>query len=120
MLSPAEVVAAQLDAYNARDIEQFIQFWAEDVQVYQFPDTPLFSGRPELRQRHDVRFQEPDLHAELLHRRVIGPWVFDQELVTRNFPEGRGTLEVAAVYDVQGGKIVRAWFTFGVPVLIAQ
>lgn len=116
-MNPEQVVAAQLDAYNARNIEQFVQYWAEDVQVYQFPNTLLFSGLPELRRRHEARFQEPDLHAELLHRRVIGNWVFDQERVTRNFPEGRGTLEVAAVYDVQEGKIRRAWFVFGEPVL---
>lgn len=112
---PEEVVHRQLDAYNDRDLNRFVQFWAEDVEVFEHPDTLLFSGLDALRERHAERFREPDLHAQVLHRRVIDQFVIDQELVTRNFPDGLGTLEVAAIYEVQNSKIRRAWYIFGQP-----
>ena len=37
----------------------------------------------------------------------------DHELVTRDFPDGPGTIELIAMYEVQGEKIVRAWFKLG-------
>ena len=70
-------------------------------------------------QRHAVRFQEPDLHGRLVKRMVVGDKVVDQEVVTRNFPEGRGSIEVIAIYQVVQGRIVKAWFMFGEPTLEA-
>jgi putative hydrolase of HD superfamily len=37
----------------------------------------------------------------------------DHEIVTRNFPEGRGTLEMLCVYEVAEGRIRKASFAFG-------
>ena len=47
----------------------------------------------------------------------VGNLVVDREVVTRNFPEGRGTVDVIAIYDVDGGRIARAWFKLGAPML---
>lgn len=30
-------VQKQLEAYNARDIEDFMQWWAHDCEYYEFP-----------------------------------------------------------------------------------
>lgn len=60
-----------------------------------------------------MRFQEPNLHARLLHRIVIGNRVADSEEVTRTFPEGTGRIELLALYEVQDGRIVKAWFIQG-------
>jgi putative hydrolase of HD superfamily len=57
--------------------------------------------------------QEPDLHARLLGRTVMGNLVIDHEIVTRNFPEGLGTIEMIAMYEVSGDRIGRGWFKFG-------
>ena len=37
----------------------------------------------------------------------------DLEIVTRNVPEGRGTVEMLCVYEVVDGRIVRASFASG-------
>mgnify|MGYP000973896480 FL=1 len=55
----------------------------------------------------------PDLYARLLGRTVMGNLVIDHELVTRNFPEGIGTIELIAIYEVRGEHIARGWFKFG-------
>jgi putative hydrolase of HD superfamily len=118
--SPAALlVGRQLDAYNARDIEAFMACWAEDAEVYAHPATLLASGAAAIRARHVERFREPDLFGRLLGRMAVGGLVVDREVVTRNFPEGRGQVDVIALYEVVDGRIAKAWFRMGEPVLDA-
>lgn len=112
-LRPEDVVQQQLDAYNARDIDAFMAYWAEDAQYYEHPDTLLASGKAEIRERHIARFREPSLYGERVKRMVLGSMVIDQEVVTRNFPQGRGKMDVIAIYEVEQGKILKAWFKVG-------
>src|SRR5580693_760806 len=66
MTSDAEaVVARQLDAYNARDIDAFMAAWREDAEYFEHPDRLLARGAAEIRIRHEIRFKEPDLHGKL-------------------------------------------------------
>ena len=80
-----------------------------------FSDTVQFlaSGATQLRERFAARFQEPNLHATLLNRMVMGNVVIDHERVTRTFPEGPGKIELIAIYEVKDGRIARATFIFG-------
>lgn len=114
-LAAEAVIAGQLAAYNARDIEAFMAFWHEGAEIFEHPSTLLAAGAAEIRARHLVRFREPDLHGELIARMSVGNLVVDREIVTRNFPEGLGTIDVIAIYEVEGGKIARAWFKMGTP-----
>jgi hypothetical protein len=116
-IDPTEIVGRQLDAYNARDIDAFMACWAEDARFFAFPDTLLAEGAQHIRERHVLRFQEPNLHGRLVARMAVGTMVVDQEIVTRTFPEGTGTVEVIAIYEVEGGLIRKAWFKLGAPVL---
>jgi hypothetical protein len=113
---PEAVVGRQLEAYNARDIEAFMRCWHEDALYYAHPEELLARGAAAIRARHVARFQEPDLHGRLIGRFAVGSLVVDRETVTRNFPEGRGHVEVIAIYEVVQGKIVKAWFKQGAPV----
>jgi hypothetical protein len=112
---PTKVVQRQLDAYNARDIDGFMDCWAADAQVFAFPDELLADGAAEVRARHVIRFQEPNLFGRLLARFSVGSLVIDHETVTRTFPEGPGTVDVIAIYEVADGLIGRAWFRMGAP-----
>lgn len=107
--SPAAVVQHQLDAYNAKDLDALVAVYADDAELYEFPSTLLARGSGALRERFAIRFQEPNLHAELLHRIVAGDKVIDHERITRDFPEGLGTLELTMIYEVKAGRIARAW-----------
>ena len=110
---PVTVVQRQLDAYNARDIDALMSTYADDIEQFDFPSTVLAVGAAAVRARQSVRLQEPDLYARLLGRTAMGNLVIDHEIVTRNFPEGIGTVELIAMYEVQGDRIQRAWFKFG-------
>lgn len=111
--SPLAVVQAQLDAYNAKDIDALLATYAEDAQQHVLHGELLARGHAQMRPRFLARFAEPDLHARLLSRTVMAGVVVDYELITRNFPEGRGTLEMLCVYEVQNGLIQRASFAPG-------
>jgi hypothetical protein len=107
--SPETVVQRQLDAYNAKDIEGLLATYASDAELFEHPAKLLARGSTELRQRFTLRFQEPNLHAHLVNRIVCGATVIDHERVTRTFPEGPGEIEVIMIYEVQDGRIARAW-----------
>ena len=111
--SPLAVVQAQLDAYNAKDLDALMRTYAADAQQFALHGALLAEGHEQIRLRYRERFLEPDLHARLLSRSVLGDFVTDLEIVTRNFPEGRGTVEMLCVYEVVGGRIVRASFATG-------
>ena len=108
-------VQMQLEAYNARDIESFMQWWAADCAYYAFPDTQLAHGADEISARHVERFKEPNLFGKLLYRSVIGNVVVDHETVRRTFPEGTGEVDVICIYEIADGKIAKAWFKVGTP-----
>jgi hypothetical protein len=103
--SPAAVVQRQLDAYNARDLDALLATYALDARQYEHPATLLATGHDAMRGRFSTRFQEPDLQARLVQRVVMDNLVFDHEIVTRNFPEGKGAVELVAIYEVVDGLI---------------
>jgi hypothetical protein len=106
--SPETVVQRQLDAYNERDVEALLATYAEDARQFEHPGKLAASGHAQIRERMAVRFQEPNLHARLIQRVVMGHVVIDHEEVTRTFPEGAGTVELVAIYEVRDGKIQSA------------
>jgi heme-degrading monooxygenase HmoA len=115
--APQAVVQHQLDAYNAKDIEGLLATYAPDAEQYALHGERLAKGNEEIRARFLARFAEPDLKADLLARSAAGNFVVDHEVVTRNFPEGRGSVEMICVYEVVDGRIRRASFGMGRPVI---
>jgi hypothetical protein len=111
--SPESVVQRQLDAYNARDIDAWLETYAEDAKQFEFPAKQLAAGHAEIRARTAPRLQEPNIHAKLIQRSVMGNVVIDHETVTRTFPEGPGSIELVCIYEIQSGKIRNASFVFG-------
>lgn len=111
------IVQRQLDAYNARDVDAILATYAEDAQQFEHPSTLLAKGHAQLRERFTARFAEPNLHAELLQRTVMGRTVIDHERITRTFPEGAGSIELIAIYEVANDRIAKAWFISGTKTL---
>jgi len=110
---PEAIVQAQLEAYNAHDIDAFVATYADDAQIFEHPAKLLAAGPAQLRERYTARFKEPNLRAVVAKRIVMGNMVIDHERVTRTFPEGPGMLEAVAIYEVQSGKIAKVWLVMG-------
>ncbi|MDN5283919.1 MAG: steroid delta-isomerase [Mucilaginibacter sp.] len=117
IFTPEEIIQKQLEAYNARDIDAFMLNWANDALYFLHPSTLLASGAAEIRERHLIRFEEPNLFGRLISRTILNNTVVDIEIVSRTFPEGAGYIEAVCIYEVENNKIAKAWFIMGSPVL---
>jgi putative hydrolase of HD superfamily len=106
-------VQAQLEAYNRKDVDALLAAYTPDAEQFAVHGAQLAKGHDAMRPRYLERFAEPDLHARLVSRSVVGNFVTDIEVITRNFPEGKGTLEMLCVYEVREGLIVKASFATG-------
>lgn len=111
------LVQRQLDAYNDKNIDGWLSTYAKDAKQFSLHGECLATGHEEMCQRIAVRFAEPDLHARLLNRVVMGNVVVDHEVITRNFPEGKGEIEMLCVYEIENGLIKTASFSVGQPKL---
>jgi len=111
--SPAAVVQRQLEAYNAKNPAAWLATYAPGAEQFMLHGERLARGREEIGARMVSRFAEPDLHAALVSRSVTGNFVTDVEVITRNFPEGKGTIEMLCIYEVADGLIQKASFAFG-------
>jgi hypothetical protein len=107
------VVAAQVAAYNAHDIDAFMAFWHADAQYFAFPDEVLATGADAIRARHVLRFEDAAVQVRLLSRVCVDDLVVDREVFTRTFPDGVGRVDVMAIYQVEDGLIRKAWFKQG-------
>ena len=106
--TPEMLVQQQLNAYNAHDLEAFLAPYAEDVELYQFPDKLELKGKTEMRKNYQFVTQVPGLYCRLLNRIVQGNMVIDQEEVS-GF--GDKPLKAAAMYVIEKGKIKNVYFT---------
>ncbi|MFT3870314.1 MAG: nuclear transport factor 2 family protein [Nibricoccus sp.] len=108
-ITSESVVQRQLEAFNARDLTALLSIYADDAELFEYPSKLVARGTEELRARFSARFAEPNLLAKLVHRIVVGTTVIDHEIVTRTFPEGAGTLELVMIYEINEGRIAKAW-----------
>lgn len=110
--SAEQLAQAQLDAYNARNIEAFLAPYAEDVAVYTFPQNLQYRGKAEMRATYASMFEDlPDLYCTLVSRMVQGDVVIDQESVV--FRSGEPPLKAIAIYKIRNGKITEVYFISG-------
>jgi 3-hydroxyisobutyrate dehydrogenase len=104
------VIAEQLAAYNARDLDRFMGCWHEDATFGVHPGLVRFRGAAEIREHHRRRFEDPSLNAVLVSRTVVSDVVVDHEWVTLGARGGLRHFEVVAIYTVADGRIATASF----------
>lgn len=109
VMDPLTAAQGQLDAYNKQDIEAFLSWYTDDVEIYNFPDELLYKGKKKMRERYTNAWkQNPGQRAAVTERMVMGNTVIDKEHVT-----GRANgieIFVIAVYKTDQGKISRVYF----------
>lgn len=105
-----QIVQTQLDAYNSKDVAAWLATYADDAAQYSLEGEIIARDKAQMAANMVSRFAEPDLHATLLSRHSYDNVVIDHERVTRNFPEGPGTIEMLCIYLIEQGLIARASF----------
>lgn len=105
--TPEELVQRQLNAYNFRNIEAFLETYSDDVELYMYPDKLLGKGKEAMRKNYAPMFENiPNLHCEILGRIVQGNIVIDKERVQFS----NEILEAVAIYHIENEKIKKVFF----------
>ena len=109
--SAAQVVGRQLAAYQAKDLDAFMDCWSPVATIAGADGALLAAGEEAIRARHARRFTDPALDARLLRRTATGPMVIDEEIVTRTGRAGAiERVRVTGIYTVAADRIVAARF----------
>ncbi|WP_456425153.1 nuclear transport factor 2 family protein [Rhodocaloribacter sp.] len=101
------IVQAQVDAYNARDLEGFLGWYSDEIRVEDGRGQIMIPDLDALRGLYGQLFeQSPELRCEIKDRIVLGDFVVDEEELTgvnlEGFPE---SLRAVAIYRVDDGLI---------------
>jgi hypothetical protein len=105
--TPLSLVQRQLNAYNARNLDAFLEPYADDVEIYDFPNTLLTKGKADMRNQYTFLNNVPELHCEIKERIIQGNTIIDKESVT-GF--GNKPLEATAIYQIENNKIKKVFF----------
>lgn len=104
MRTPEQLAQAQLDAYNAKDLDAFVACYSQDVRVWRWPQPePTLVGLQAFADAYRSNvFSKPAIQAQITQRIVMGNKVVDHERVSGKGPD---PVEVIAVYDCADGAI---------------
>ena len=105
--TPLALVQRQLNAYNDRDLEAFLEPYADDVELYEFPSKLVTKGKEQMRKDYAFFKTVTNLHCEIKERIIQGNTIIDKESVT-GF--GNKPVEATAIYQVENNKIKRVYF----------
>jgi imidazolonepropionase-like amidohydrolase len=108
--TPEALAMRQLNAYNAHDIEGFLEPYSDSVEIYNFPGgQPFMKGKTAMREGYAGFFKQvPNLHCQVTSRMVLGNTVIDKEYIT-GLPGGKPA-EGIAIYKIENNKIVKVYF----------
>lgn len=110
-IAPEILVQQQLNAYNARNIDAFMEPYAEDVELYTFPNTLLSKGKDAMRKTYETMFKRyPELHCEIKQRIINLNTVIDKESVSGVKPGQK--IEATALYEIKNDKISKVYFLY--------
>lgn len=105
--TPEALAQRQLNAYNLRDLEAFLEPYADDVEIYNYPNELQSKGKDKMREGYAGMFKSvTNLHCELKARIVQGNIVIDKERVQF----GNQFIEAIAIYHIENGKIKKVYF----------
>ncbi|WP_106793188.1 amidohydrolase family protein [Aquimarina sp. Aq78] len=105
--TPEQVVQRQVNAYNARDIDAFMDTYSEDIKIYNFPEEISIDGKEKMRESFKAMFERvPNLYCEIKNRIVLGNKVVDREYVRF----GEKYSSVIAIYEIIDCKISKVTF----------
>jgi hypothetical protein len=107
-INPETTVQANLEAYNAHDIEAFMSYFSEDVTMVNFNDSKQTAkGISEVRAIYEPYFKaSPNLNSKILKRTVLDNKVIDHEYIT-GAQGSKEAFEIVLIYEVENNKIIK-------------
>ncbi|KAJ1428414.1 hypothetical protein B484DRAFT_431231 [Ochromonadaceae sp. CCMP2298] len=82
-VSAEDAVIGQLVAYNARDVNNFIRYFASDVKIEDGAGNILLSTKDELYAKYETMFASyPQLHCVVVNSMRVGQYAIDEEIIS--------------------------------------
>ena len=105
--SPLAVVNQRMDAHNRHDIDELLETYSEEIQVYDYPRIPLGKkGKAHIKSIFEPLFNENAITTEIHHQIAQGNYVINHETVLR-----RGEIfNYVSIYEVRDGLIQTVCF----------
>lgn len=100
-------VQHQVEAYNSRDVDAFMQSYTADVRVEDGGGETILDGSEDMRTFYEALFSNsPELNCQIVNRTSVGDWVIDEEHVSGLKMEGfPGEAHAVVAYRVTDGMI---------------
>jgi hypothetical protein len=108
-MTPNTIVQGQLDAYNNQDLELFLSFFSDKIEVYNFPNELVYTGIHKMRDYYENAWKlNPNQKAIVNERMFLDKTVIDKELV---IGKANGIeLNVIAIYTIENNSISKVFF----------
>ena len=105
-----DLAQGQLEAYNNQDIEGFLSWYSDDVEVYNFPNELVYKGKEEMRARYSNAWKlNPNQKATVTSRMSLN----EKTVIDREYVTGRASeinTNVIAIYKIENYKIHQVYF----------
>lgn len=99
-----DVVRAQVEAFNARDLDAFLATYSREAEVTGVAATPI-AGAADLRAFYADRFGDAGVRCTIETYVLFGDrWVVARESIANS----TGTTDTVAIFEVRDDVIVRA------------
>jgi hypothetical protein len=107
MPAAADIVDAQIKAFQARDLEGFLACYSANAVVKDADGNVMMSGLDSLRRMYGQLFRDsPHLSVEIPTRMAVSDYVIDEERIEGfNLTGYPPTIHAIAVYRVTDGTI---------------
>lgn len=104
--SPEALVQRQVNAYNARNLDAFLDTYHDNIEIYGYDGSLQLKGKEAMRKSYAFFNTVSYLHCEIVKRIVRGNVVIDEERVRFN----QRQMGAVAIYEVSEGKIRKVTF----------
>jgi len=99
---PIDIVNARMDAYNKHDIKAFLETYSEEIQIFDYPNTPIGKkGKAHINMIFSPMFKEGKIHVKIHHQINQGNYVINHETVTYGDKETK----YVSIYEIENGLI---------------
>lgn len=97
-----EIVQKHIEPFNTKNLDEFVDAFANTVVVNRFPNELMYNGVNTLKENYKSFFKNyKKANIKVLNRMVLNNIVIDEELVTIN----NKTIRQATIYEVDNEKI---------------
>jgi hypothetical protein len=106
-MDETDPVERQVEAYNRRDLDAFLDCYSPGVVIEDATGNVLMQGHDALAAAYGELFSEsPELHADIKTRIRVGDYVIDEEVVTGRRRSAEA-VRVAVIYHLAADVIDR-------------